>query len=415
MHRGRTLPSQFSSTTRSLAVDTGRTSLWLWSIAAVALLAWLGWFCFGSVTVYGVSTQARLEVQQAAHPVSSLLAGRVVSNPLSIGMAVQAGDVLVELDAGPQSLKLREEEARLAAIAPRVASIEREIALMEQARSDDLKSAAAAIDSARLRIREATVSVDFSRDNERRLQEESRQGGVARVEALRAQAEALKLAAGRDAMDSDLRRIEADAQARASQALATIENLRRLVVSLEGDAGTSRATIDRLQADIDRHRIRAPVSGRIGDIVPMRPGAYVAEGMRLASVVPVGEMAIVADFDPATVLGRVRPGQSARMRLDGFPWAQYGTISATVSRVATEIRDNRVRVEFVPDRLASTTALPMQHGLPGSIEVGIEQLSPAILVLRASGQFLARGATMAAPPPPSPSQSPSAIGAGTAR
>ena len=36
---------------------------------------------------------------------------------------------------------------------------------------------------------------------------------------------------------------------------------------------------------------------------------------------------------PEAALGRVRPGQSARMRLSGFPWTQWGTVPATVTRV----------------------------------------------------------------------------------
>jgi hypothetical protein len=30
----------------------------------------------------------------------------------------------------------------------------------------------------------------------------------------------------------------------------------------------------------------------------------------------------------------------------------------------------------------------MQHGLPGSVEVDVEEVSPAVLVLRAAGQSL---------------------------
>ena len=55
---------------------------------------------------------------------------------------------------------------------------------------------------------------------------------------------------------------------------------------------------------------------------------------------------IAGDFNPGSAIGRVRPGQQATMRLDGFPWAQFGTIAATVTEAATEIRDGNIRVEF---------------------------------------------------------------------
>ncbi|HMA06707.1 MAG TPA: HlyD family efflux transporter periplasmic adaptor subunit, partial [Ramlibacter sp.] len=236
------------------------------------------------------------------------------------------------------------------------------------------------------RTREAGAAVEFAQDNERRLKEESTLGGVARIEAMRAQAETLKLSATRDALASDSRRLDTEAQARAFHEQAQVESLRRAVLSLEGEAATSAATIARLRQDIDRHALRAPVSGTIADVAALRTGAYVAQGQMLATVVPHGDLIIVADFAPASVLGRIRPGQPARLRLDGFPWAQYGSIEATVTRVAGEVRDGLVRVEFAPEMVAGPR-IALQHGLPGSIEVGIEEVSPAQLVLRAAGKF----------------------------
>src|SRR5262249_45676164 len=93
------------------------------------------------------------------------------------------------------------------------------------------------------------------------------------------------------------------------------------------------------------------------------------------------------EFSPSLTLGRVQPGQKAQLRLDAFPWAQFGSVSATVTRVASEIRDNLVRVELTPDVVP--TAIVMQHGLLGSIEVDGGQASPASLVLRAGGVLLA--------------------------
>ena len=93
-------------------------------------------------------------------------------------------------------------------------------------------------------------------------------------------------------------------------------------------------------------------------------GAYVAPGQKLATIIPQGDLLIVADFDPTTALGRIRPGQTARFRLEGFPWVQFGTIEATAVRVAGEIRDQSLRAEFRIRRDA-TRGLVLRHGLPG--------------------------------------------------
>ena len=86
-------------------------------------------------------------------------------------------------------------------------------------------------------------------------------------------------------------------------------------------------------------------------------------------------------------MGRIQTGQRARLRLEGFPWTEYGGVSATVSNVAGEPRSGRVRVELAvnPDPASS---IPLQHGLPGTIEVEVERVSPAVLLLRAAGRRL---------------------------
>ena len=117
-------------------------------------------------------------------------------------------------------------------------------------------------------------------------------------------------------------------------------------------------------------------------------GTFVKAGDKLGAVVPAGSLKLVADFLPAVALGRVQAGQPARLRLDSFPWTQYGSLAATVSSVASEVRDGRVRVELAVDS-EPAARLPLQHGLRGTVEVEVERVAPATLVLRAAGQLLA--------------------------
>jgi membrane fusion protein (multidrug efflux system) len=352
------------------------------------------------VTVYEISKHARLEVRQASHQVDALVHGKVAATALAIGTEVKAGDILVELDASSEELRLKEEEARLEAIPRRIAALQREIEAQQFVRSDDLQSASASTEVAKYRNQEADAALEFAKDQGQRLTRLSAIGGAATVDAMRAITETQKLTASRDALSSDLKRIELEARTRAHQHDAQIETLKSSIVSLEGEMAISQAAIARLKIDIEKHIVRAPISGRTGDVVPLHAGAYVNEGQRLATIVPEGELIVVADFSPSLTLGRVRAGQKGRLRLDGFPWAQYGTAQATVSRVASEIRDNLVRVELVLDAASSSNVF-MQHGLPGSIEVSVEETSPASLILRSAGLLLStptRGSNTVAEP-----------------
>ncbi|HYQ46690.1 MAG TPA: HlyD family secretion protein, partial [Polyangiaceae bacterium] len=87
-------------------------------------------------------------------------------------------------------------------------------------------------------------------------------------------------------------------------------------------------------------------------------------------------------------LGRLRPGLLGRMRLYGFPWTQFGSVPVRVAHVAEEVREGSVRVELSILN-GSGQNIPLQHGLPGSVEVELERASPAELVWRAAGKKLA--------------------------
>ncbi len=378
------MSSPFSRTTRALAQQRATPALLAWGLAGLGLAAWVAWFVLGRVTVYEVSGKARLEVTQAAHAVTAQVPGRVTANALALGSVVREGDVIAELDAGDARLRLREEGARRAALAAQAAALRQEIASREQAVQQDRVAASAAEQGARLRTQEADAAASFATANERRLRADSEAGGVARVEALAAQTEAQKLAAARGALAAEADRLQADGRVRGAQQRAAIDALRRQLAALEGELATAAATVERLTLDIEQRLLRAPIAGRIGDVAPLRPGTWVTAGQRFATVVPDGEFVVVADFEPAAALGRVRPGQRAQMRLDGFPWAQYGTLGATVTRVGGEIRDNLVRVEFRPQAPVPKDIV-LQHGLPGAIEVTLEQVAPAVLLLRSAG------------------------------
>jgi membrane fusion protein (multidrug efflux system) len=183
-------------------------------------------------------------------------------------------------------------------------------------------------------------------------------------------------------------RLEQDRLAQESDRKVRLAKLDREAVELAGDIAIEEAAIRRLEHDIEMRIIRAPVSGRVGEAVAdFRVGSVVRAADRLGAIVPAGEARAVALF-PAASIGRLHPGQPARLRLDGFPWTQYGTIPATVADVGNEASNGLIRVELAlaPDFVSP---IPLEHGPPGSVEVEVESVSPAVLTLRAAGQLQA--------------------------
>jgi membrane fusion protein (multidrug efflux system) len=372
---------------RSLHADgRSRRAIWFLLIPAAVLAAWTAWFLGAHVSRYEVTDRARLEVNQSVHLLQAPIAGRVMSSGLVMGREIREGDVVLELDAAPQQLQLQESKARLAAVEPQVAALRAEIAAQEKAQQEDLRSSEAALDQARAQVRDAEAQANLATLEAERNAKLRQAKLIAERDYEAAQATARSRRAAVEAMQAAVTRQERDLHRSESDRRANIEDLRSQVESLEGDRLTTAKTIDRLAFEITRRRVLAPVSGRFGEVTTLRPGGYVVEGDKLGAIVPSGDLRVIAEFAPPAALGRIHAGQPAEMRLQGFPWTQFGSIPAHVTMVGGEIRDGTVRVELAVD--SSRTSIPLQHGLPGTVEVQVENVSPATLLLRAAGQMI---------------------------
>ena len=379
----------FERSLRSLRKDGSGWTKYALASAAVLLGLWTAWLFGSDVHLHEVTTRAHIEVDKEVHPVDAPLAGRVVAVHVVLGQQVRAGEVLLELDARPKELELGVERARLQAFERQLPALRAEVAEEEQALVKVRRRTRIALEQARAERQEADSRASFAEQEARRSKVLSARHHISELDHLRAEAEdkarravaeQKRLASGR--IEEDQRILDGEYQTR-------LARLRRQLAELQGATATSGQTIERLSHEIDRHLIRAPAEGRVGELTPLQVGLFVSEGMKLAQVIPAGRLRVVAEFPPATALGRIRPGQPARVRLDGFPWAEYGTVAAVVTEVANETREGRIRVEL---RIAGTTpaAIPLQHGLTGVIEIEVEQLSPAALLLRTAGKVVGR-------------------------
>jgi membrane fusion protein (multidrug efflux system) len=381
------MPQPFSRTLRAVDADRFGASIVVVCSVLALLSIWLGWFFFAHVSVYAISQSARLEVNRAVHPVGAPASGRIAAVKLKLGDEVRPGDVILELASESQKLQLQERKARLEALGPELQKLYAELRTEERAQQDEAAAAQAAMSEIRARSDEAAAAVAFAQAEADRATRLQADGLLAQADFQRTVAELQKQSAAAATLRRSVERLESDQKLKRTESEARLERLRRDVAAAEGQVGVEKATAARAQNDISERSILAPVAGRIGEMADLRVGAVVREGDLIATIVPAGELLAVADFIPSTALGRIRVGQSGRLRLQGFPWTQYGTVPVNVSNVASEARDGFIRVELQvhpkPD-----SQIPFQHGLPGTVEVEVSQSSPAALVLRASGQLL---------------------------
>jgi membrane fusion protein (multidrug efflux system) len=371
------------------AIESERSRGWIPVIVAASLLAmWGAWFLFSRIPLYETSATARIEATAAMHPVDARMAGRAVHVNLAIGAPVRAGDVLVELEADAERLALEQSRARVAALAPELASVRGEIAAEERAIVDERRSAAGARDEQAAILRETRAGLALAEEDAQRIARLRAGGLISEQEHARARSDVEQRRAASEAAASALARIDQEQKTRESDRQVRIQRLRGTLSRLEGEGSTAAAAVKRFEYEVERRVLRAPVTGRIAEAMDLRTGAAVREGERLAAIVPDGPLRVVAQFAPAAAFGRVFAGQPGTVRLAGFPWAEYGSLRARVARVANETRDGFVRVEL--DVTALPAALPISHALPGTVEIEVERVRPAWLVLRMLGGALTR-------------------------
>lgn len=379
----------FPRTTRSLQASTSRTTLWLWLISSIWLLMWLLWFFLADISVYETSLIARFEVEDATHPVSSSVTGRIVKSDVELGKKVSKGDILVQLDSHTQILQLAEEQAKKRSIPSQQEIVASQARDLEKAIELAELSAIQAVTSAKTLHKELTIIANFEKDNTSRIKTLRSSGQSSEIELLRTKStyDRAQTAANKQLREID--RLATDESSRLYDKQVALLELKRELAVLDGQLELSEARSASLQEDIDKRTIRAPISGEIGSLPQLDVGAVVSTGDLIVNLIPSGALNIVAEFKPERVLGRMFRGQTAYMKLDVFPWAQYGIVQLKVDQVATEISDGLIRVEFALDNSVAHE-MPLQHGLTGSVEVNVETTSPALLVLRASGQLISK-------------------------
>ena len=113
------------------------------------------------------------------------------------------------------------------------------------------------------------------------------------------------------------------------------------------------------------------------------PGAAVTADQSFGTIVPDAPLKWVAYYAPGEAVGRLKPGQHAKIKLDAFPWTAYGALDGTVTSVGSEAREQRVRVEL--DVMPSRN-ITLSHGMTGTADVEVETLPPYRLALRLLGR-----------------------------
>jgi membrane fusion protein, multidrug efflux system len=265
--------------------------------------AWFGydWWTVGRFTVTTDDAYVEAHNTTLAAKVSGYLASVLVDD----NSHVHTGDVIATIDDG--DYRLAADSAR-EKVATQEATIER-IGHQVDAQQAAVTQAKAQLDSAnanatRMELeltRQTTLAAkDFATKQTLEQAQANRDQAIAAVQGAQA------------ALDS----AAADVDVLKGQQQEAIRTLAELKTSLA-----------KAERDLSFTVIRAPIDGVIGNRA-VQTGDYVQPGQRLASVVPLGEVYVDANFKE-TQLAELRPGQPVSIAVDALPeHAIQGTVES---------------------------------------------------------------------------------------
>jgi membrane fusion protein (multidrug efflux system) len=299
---------------------------------------------------------------------------------------VRAGDVLAELDSSVEQTKIAEELTQQKGLLLRIDAVRHQIAAAQARRASQARLASITTKQAGTELEQAQVGAARQEELSGIVEGLHGEHLVSRVDAVNARAELLNSRLKIGGKQAEIERLHAARDYDNQAELAKVAELERELAELEAEQLLKQATIATARAQLARRKVLAPESGRLGNISALQVGDVVKAGDVIATVVPEDNVHVVAEFAPNDAVGRISKGQTARVRLDGFSWVEYGMLAAKVTEVANEPRDGTVRVELLLS--ANTTSVPLQHGLPGSVDVCIDRTSPLSLVLRSIGSVV---------------------------
>ena len=192
------MTTAFTKTYQALLSERSRLTYLAVAVGLLLFGGWLWWATQIPVTLYEVSAEARLELDSATYPVQSPFVGRIVKTNLSVGQLVKQGDVMVEIDAEPDQLQMRQEQVRAIGLEPEMSRLRSQLSAEESAREAEQKAAKSLLDEAQLRIREADAAAKFADEELKRTQRLSAEGLVPTRDLDKAVAESRRLRAAAD-------------------------------------------------------------------------------------------------------------------------------------------------------------------------------------------------------------------------
>ena len=278
-------------------------------------LQWAIVGCIGFGFIYAVFARidevviarGELKGMGAERPIKAPVSGVVSGIPVTEGELVSAGQVLIQLDSEVSNERLR--------------SLERQKKLESERLKNENQAFEARIDSLQAQLKSLKKTLNLEESIVDRMTGMVSQGAIAEVQYLRQKNQLQELQSEIAQTEATLREVQAESIKSEQQIQRELADLERQIVE------TNKSQ--------EYQSLRSPVKGYVFNLIVASPGYAASRGETLLKIVPEGTLEASVFITNADV-GFLRPKMPAQVRVDAYPFTQYGDIPGELKRVGKQ-------------------------------------------------------------------------------
>ena len=349
------------------------------------------------------------QVEADVVPIAARVSGQIAKRLVEDNQRVKKGDLLVQIDDADFAARGKQAEAELETARAQAAAADSQVQVVEASAKGGLQSARAIYSGSSVGVANADAQVAAARAGLERAKAEARKG---ELDLQRTRQLVAGNALPRERLDNAQVAYDATqaALAQAQAQVSVASEMRRAASSLVDEARgrldqstpiaaqiafaranadlahahikVAEASLELVRLQLSYTKIAASEDGLVTRLT-VQPGQMIQVGQPLAELVP-DRTYVVANFKE-TQVGRMRPGQRARVRIDAFPGVELeGKVESlsggTGARFSLLPPDNASGnfvkvVQRVPVRIAwnQRPSVPLQAGLSTDVTVYVSK------------------------------------------
>jgi multidrug efflux pump subunit AcrA (membrane-fusion protein) len=286
---------------------------------------------------------------EGADPVRASIAGTLERSLVRAGDTVVKGQVLFVV----RSEDVAVGRARLDRLTRELAAQEENAPVQERRRALEARAAQVAVERLSADRRQSADRLDTMQKYFGQSKSLASRGMWSSGDLLKDRLALQEVEADRTRLDGQLVRARVEIEELSARHAQERQSEARERTNLEGQVAEARASMHEPEAESDLgpglYAVRAATDGVILEVGPRQRGAVIDRGELLGRLAATHAALAVELRVPELEAARLAPGQPVKLRLDAYPYARYGTRSATVGWVSPRAEGGfiAVRAELI--------------------------------------------------------------------